>query len=333
MTPLPLDQYEVFRSHDLAHTRETVGRIFCPHRMDLVGRDTQLDTRIHARRLKNVGVCYVAYGGEVRVDPGETESFYVVNVPTTGKGLYQCGSQHVQTALGSASVATATEPLSMRLSADTGLLAVRVERPALEAKLSEMLGQPLQWPIRFTLGMDVSTGYGRSWHELLLFMTSELNRPDSMLSYPLAMQQAEENLILGLLASQPSNYSKMLEGERLPAPNRSVNIAIDLMEGHPEWFHTVGTLAREAGVSSRALQKAFSRYLGTSPSVYLRSVRLQRVRDQLRATQPDMATVSEVAGRWGFIHHGRFAAWYRQRFGESPKQTLRKSAGVGSRSG
>ena len=38
-------------------------------------------------------------------------------------------------------------------------------------------------------------------------------------------------------------------------------------------------------------------------------------------------SVSEVAWRWGFAHHGRFAAQYRTRFGETPSQTLRAGAG------
>jgi transcriptional regulator GlxA family with amidase domain len=30
-----------------------------------------------------------------------------------------------------------------------------------------------------------------------------------------------------------------------------------------------------------------------------------------------------VAGRWGFVHLGRFASQYRQLFGETPSETLR----------
>ncbi|MFC6258767.1 hypothetical protein ACFP5Z_17115 [Kocuria oceani] len=33
--------------------------------------------------------------------------------------------------------------------------------------------------------------------------------------------------------------------------------------------------------------------------------------------------MAEVAGRWGFTHRGRFAAAYRERFGENPAATLR----------
>ncbi|WP_414688000.1 helix-turn-helix domain-containing protein [Mycobacterium sp.] len=37
-------------------------------------------------------------------------------------------------------------------------------------------------------------------------------------------------------------------------------------------------------------------------------------------------TVSDTAYRWGFAHLGRFAVAYRNKFGESPSETLHKSA-------
>ncbi|WP_460359141.1 helix-turn-helix domain-containing protein [Mycobacterium sp. ZZG] len=53
---------------------------------------------------------------------------------------------------------------------------------------------------------------------------------------------------------------------------------------------------------------------------------LHHVRAELIAHSPPSVTVTMVAGRWGFLHLGRFAIQYRQLFGESPSQTLRSSA-------
>src|SRR5436190_4413075 len=36
-------------------------------------------------------------------------------------------------------------------------------------------------------------------------------------------------------------------------------------------------------------------------------------------------SITEVAARFGFGHFGRFAQDYRQRFGETPSETLRRS--------
>ncbi|MFJ9009929.1 helix-turn-helix domain-containing protein [Streptomyces canus] len=42
-----------------------------------------------------------------------------------------------------------------------------------------------------------------------------------------------------------------------------------------------------------------------------------------RRAAPGTTTVTEVAHVWGFVHLGRFARRYRERYGESPSQTLR----------
>jgi AraC-like DNA-binding protein len=40
--------------------------------------------------------------------------------------------------------------------------------------------------------------------------------------------------------------------------------------------------------------------------------------------EPDSVTVATVAMQWGFSHLGRFSVEFKQRFGESPSEMLRK---------
>jgi AraC family ethanolamine operon transcriptional activator len=55
---------------------------------------------------------------------------------------------------------------------------------------------------------------------------------------------------------------------------------------------------------------------------YFRAVRLNAVRQELKAAAAGTATVHEVAQRWGFWRTGEFAAAYRRLFGELPSETL-----------
>lgn len=84
-------------------------------------------------------------------------------------------------------------------------------------------------------------------------------------------------------------------------------------------------IVRASGASMRSLYAGFRRFRGTSPMEFLRTQRLKRVRDDLREASGS-TTVSGVAARWGFYQFGRFAAQYRQLFGETPSATLRRAS-------
>lgn len=80
-------------------------------------------------------------------------------------------------------------------------------------------------------------------------------------------------------------------------------------------------IATEVGISLRSLQKAFVRQRGQTLTQFLRSARLELARKRLLAGLSG-ATVSSVALDCGFGHFGKFAGYYRARFGETPSQTL-----------
>ncbi|GAB4060469.1 helix-turn-helix domain-containing protein [Uliginosibacterium sediminicola] len=87
----------------------------------------------------------------------------------------------------------------------------------------------------------------------------------------------------------------------------------------------IDELCRRIGVSRRKLQNCFQQSLGLSPAQYLKTIRLNAVRRDLRK-QP-AARVGDIAANWGFWHAGRFSAEYRELFGELPSVTLTQHPG------
>ena len=87
----------------------------------------------------------------------------------------------------------------------------------------------------------------------------------------------------------------------------------------------VSRLCRVVGLSERGLRNAFRSVRGMSPTQYMRSVRLRDVRRALRTSEGRRATVTNVATSYGFYELGRFAAAYREAFGEVPSETLRST--------
>ena len=84
-------------------------------------------------------------------------------------------------------------------------------------------------------------------------------------------------------------------------------------------------VAAAAGVTPSAPQYAFRGHYDTTPTGYLRRVRLgKRAHRQLQAADPATgATVGEIARRWGWASPANFAAAYRKHFGVLPSHTLR----------
>ncbi|TES62871.1 helix-turn-helix domain-containing protein [Burkholderia cepacia] len=108
------------------------------------------------------------------------------------------------------------------------------------------------------------------------------------------------------------------------ARRRIVDRVRELVISQPGVPLTVLDVCRAVGASRRKLQYCFEEILGTHPAWYLRVVRLNSVRRELREHSPASASVSDVACRWGFWHLSRVASHYRELFGELPSDTLKR---------
>ncbi|MBT2502579.1 helix-turn-helix transcriptional regulator [Curtobacterium sp. ISL-83] len=106
--------------------------------------------------------------------------------------------------------------------------------------------------------------------------------------------------------------------------NVRLRAAVEHIHEHAHEPLTVTEIARAADLSVRGLQESFQRSLERTPMEYLREVRLRRAHLDLQRSSPAEVSVACVAARWGFGHMGRFSGEYLRRFGEYPKQTLRR---------
>lgn len=86
---------------------------------------------------------------------------------------------------------------------------------------------------------------------------------------------------------------------------------------------SISDIAREAGVSPRALQSAFRRHRGCSPKAILTTLRLAEARARLRDPASE-ASIANIATDLGLGHFGRFSEAYRRAYGERPSETRRE---------
>ena len=136
------------------------------------------------------------------------------------------------------------------------------------------------------------------------------------------MDSFEENLIVSLLYGQAHNYSQYLCDEAPSvAPGHVKRVEYYILANAAKNI-SIEDLAKVAQTSVRSLFAGFKQFRGISPMRYLRNVRLDNVRRDLKKAEQGV-TVTDVATRWGFTQLGRFAGDYQRRFGELPSATLR----------
>ncbi|SEA99150.1 helix-turn-helix transcriptional regulator [Rubrimonas cliftonensis] len=174
-------------------------------------------------------------------------------------------------------------------------------------------------------GAAVDSPSARSLSGFLRYLLGEVAEPDSPLLRPRALRAAEA-LLRDSLGAVDGVDAPVAAAEADGVAQRRIRAAEDYMRAHADAPLTVEAVARAVGVGPRALHAAFRDRLGTTPRALLAEIRLERARARLLAPGPE-TTVTDAAMESGFAHLGRFALYYRRRFGESPSKTLRKARG------
>ena len=316
-------QHNLFRTTNLDEARDQVARVFCPHRLVTTNPNGEVDAVHNRISLGDVTLNYLNYGTEVQISPGELNSFYLVQMPLAGSAEIKSGQEKIHSNSNLASIPNPIDKLDMTWHANNPQLLVYISREKIESQLQKMIGCELHIPVKFDLGMDLTNARTKSWRSLVDTLVSDVDN-GGLTMHSGVRNQFQDLIISGLLLSQHHNYSESINTKIEPAAPRAIRLAISACEENPQESYTITELANIAGVSIRSLQDGFKKYIGMSPTDYLREVRLQRVREDLLSEQSLKKSVSEIAFSWGFTHLGRFAEYYFKRFGELPSETLRK---------
>ncbi|WP_213163206.1 GlxA family transcriptional regulator [Kaustia mangrovi] len=131
-------------------------------------------------------------------------------------------------------------------------------------------------------------------------------------------QQLASEVAEGILHApirHQSEYQRMSLPARIGARHPKLISIIEQMEKNLEEPLSPSLLARQAGLSTRQLERLFRRYLDRSPKRYYLELRLRKARSLL--LQTDM-TVINVALACGFSSPSHFSKCYRAFFGRTP---------------
>lgn len=322
-TVLPSNRRRVTTT-DVDEARHQVAEVFCPHQLEPLsgGTHKSVDVKLRSASMGSIGLTYLDYGSAVRIEPVPLKDFFLVQVPLAGQARIRCGADEIVSTPELASVPHPDSSLWMEWDTGNPQIIFYVERGALELQLGRLLGRTGRQPLEFDLGMRMTDPKVSAWWRSVELLRQDIVAGSPLLDEPLASRELEQMIMNRLLLAQPHSGSSLLQGGGPPPQSQVVARARALMEDHCAEELTVADVAEAVGVSIRALQEGFRRDLATSPTAYLRDLRMARANAELRLGDPGRTSVTEIAMRCGFVHLGRFSIEYRQRFGESPKRTL-----------
>ena len=314
-----------FNADSLEAARNIGERVFYSHRLEPVDSRGEIGMQLIAGRLGAATIGYSRYAAEVVVDCIEVDNSYAMCIPVVGGMEIRTSASEVLATPTTAAITGPIRDIHLRgwSEARDPVILLKFERSDLEAELSRMLGRDLSGPVEFAPSLDLDSGAGQRWGQVLSLVASELVSPQNLFWNPLMSERVATTLLSGLLLAADHQYRDSLDARGNPSTPATMRRAVTYIDDHLHEPITTVSVAAAVGLSVRTLERGFSRYFSTSPRRYIERARLDMVRAELRVGSPDNSSVTQIAARWGFGHLGRFAAGYRKSFGEHPSETLR----------
>lgn len=313
----------LIRTRDLAEAQELITQVYIPH--TLMSRDGYpLDFKLNFLQSHQLTVGHLNYGADAELLVPAMGSFYHLNLTLHGNTMvHQSGRKGTTSALRSGVVFGPRDDFTVRWSPEATQYAVKFPRAVIEDHLAALINHPVGGVLDFALVFDLSGPPGQALLSAINFLRNELSRPGGLAQSPIARAQLESFVMTQTLLAVPHQYTEELTTPTKPAHRNRVRDVIDLIESHPESELTMASLSKVAGVSARALQNGFRTATGMAPMAYVRNVRLERVHTELLAAA-GTRSITDIATHWGFGHLSRFSAQYKQKYGETPSETVAK---------
>jgi len=325
----PLYGREVFRSREADETHALVANELKAHR-SVWGRG-KVDAIFCRAELSALSLCILRYGCDVDIEPDALGNFVLVQMPLRGHAEIHAGGETLHIHPGQGAVVSAHKPVRLRWHADCEQLMLKIElsrlrdvaRRAFAARHAEDVDD-----IDFEMPLRLDDDAGAQWCRMVANLASLLPSSNGGAPYdPRWLAHCEDNLMLYLLCHRPNSVRRQHDALRLGSEAtslRQLQRAEEFMRSRLETAVSLEEVADAAGVGRRTLTLLFRRYRELSPMEVLRNMRLDAAHEQL--ARHDGASVTQIAFNCGFSHLSRFAACYRERFGQLPRDTSREPA-------
>jgi AraC-like DNA-binding protein len=256
----------------------------------------------------------VAFEQPVEMVPAAGFEAYGIVLPLAGTTEIDLGEEVVYCGQPDAAIVDLQQVKALRPSQHSESFLVLIEQKALTKRLFELTGSPVTRKLRFTAAFDLDQPAIAALRAWLAGLDKSMLVP-ALSGASQSARRLSALLVDLVLEFLPHNYrDEMRRTPNLIAP-KHVKRTVEYIQSHAQAPLAAEDLVDVAGVSLRALQYGFKKFLGVSISEYERSVRLDRARRDIERNPAEQVGV--VARRWGFSNFTRFNTQFEAAFGVS----------------
>lgn len=305
-----LRRHRLFESADLDETRELISRVMQPHSL-LPQGNARGRSHMDFVRIGRLGIGTIRFGSAIQVDVEAVDGYFLMMFCVAGNAEVHAAGRKIVVDDQHAVIRAPGESFSALLSPDCEQLVMRIDPASLSDDFASV--------IRAGTSVSLASGPMRAWKEQLKLVASSADLLTIAAHNP-AVGAHVESLLVSLLCSHDADNAALPKPAIAPL---FVRRAEEFMAANFAAPLQLQEIASAAGVPVRTLSEGFLRFRQTSPMSLLRLMRLDRAREAIRESTPDVR-VATIALDCGFAHFGRFAQGYRDRFGELPSETPRR---------
>ena len=314
----PLHRFPVFRTSNPEELRQLAAKLFGAAQIDLGSLDN-FEARVNLIQMQETGLAFGATSVDLTIDRLATD-FVRLQIARRGRAAISTGGR--TTDINDLQLAITPPGARSRNVCQAGYecLMLRLNGPALLQRLTALLGAKPKGEMTFEAAIEAAQPHAQVLSRLILFFSQQLDLAALHLPAAVCLELEQAVQIAFLYASRHA-FSHLLQNqEGMPAP-WVVRRIEEFIEAHWREPITIDRLAAEAGVSARAIFRAFERSRGYSPMAFAKTIRLKRAREILMSGDPGV-NVTATAFKSNFASPSRFAKDYRDVFGELPSETL-----------
>ena len=262
----------------------------------------------HTKRLQ-IAISYRSTGVFMRggVPPGTT----IISLPLALTNSFYYRGQPLEN--NQAIALQLNEEIELHTSLPSLLLTIVVSSALLERQAIALTGK--------------SFAELRSQERLIMCQNDQVNRTNHLVSLLMSQlgdgtlyEEAEELLENEILETVLLGVGPCEKNTRQAGRLVLARKAEEYIRNNLENPLSINELCLATGATERTLHLGFKERFGVSPIAFMRMMKLNEVRQELRLNNSGRS-VTEIAVDWGFYHLGRFSGQYSQMFGELPNQT------------